>query len=271
MMSDNTGNMNASVPKKVQTMREISALLNIPEMAPTVGSSIPSVFFTSIAAEMGISPVFGMPNLARKIIEASHLDWHEKFSSEFTPSGGGGTVTALGLLQVKNAVLIWLGQEVQDLPASVAGHDWEPDSEWQRIRRELPRETVEVLSRPGAAEFREFVLTEYDNQCAISGFTTLEAIEVAHIVPYFGPQSDDVQNAMPLRVDLHRLFDRGLLRISYDISTRKFRCKIHDQVMDDYSDFHEKEVNLPKDPLSHPSKFAIQHQHNLFKEMWTVI
>jgi hypothetical protein len=270
-MGDNWRNMSPNVPKKNQTMREISVLLGIPEIAPTAGSSIPSIFFTSIASEMGIPPVHGMPNMARKIIEASHLDWNDKFSSESTPSGGGGTVTAIGLLQVKNAVLAWLGEDLEELPALITNQDWMPNPDWKNIRDLLPRETLEVISRPGASDFRQQVLTEYDSQCAISGYRAVEAIDVAHIVPYYGPESDDIQNALPLRADFHRLFDRGLIRIAYNMPQRNFIVKMHDQIIDDYFDYHDKELILPNDPLSHPSKSALLHQHVLFKELWTVI
>lgn len=263
--------MTQRVPKKAETIREIAQLIGIPEYPLNRGSSIPAAFFTSIAIEMGIPVVPGMPQMARKIVEAAHLPWNEKFSSELTPSGGGGTVTAIGLLQVKNAVLEWLGKPTEKLPDEVIFDEWEPDSHWKDLRIALPTEWREIVTRPGASEFRDLVLTEYEAQCAISQNRTTEAIEVAHIVPYFGPESDELQNAIPLRVDLHRLFDRGLIRIIYDASTKKFVCKVHDNIMQDYADIHDRALTLPKDPLSVPSKKALKEQHELHKELWTEI
>ena len=252
-------------------MNEISQLLGIPEIAPTVGSSIPSIFFTSIASEMGIHTVHGMPAMARKIIENSHLTWHEEFSSELAPSGGGGTVTALGLLQVKNAILIWQGLTPEPLPTEIIFDEWKPNENWKELRGSLPKTEQEITTRPGAAAFREMVLIEYDNQCAVTGFQTVDAIEVAHIVPYYGPESDEIQNAIPLRSDIHKLFDKGLLRIKYDNSTRRYLVFIHDYAMDDYSDFHEKRLIMPHDSLSSPSKAALLEQQKIHKRMWQII
>lgn len=263
--------MPRTVPKKVQTMAEINALLGLEAILPTVGSSIPSVFFSNIASEMGIPTVNGMPAMAKKIIEAAHLSWHDAFSSESTPSGGGGTVTAVGLLQVKNAVLVWLDKSPEALPSEIIFEDWTPDPNWLEIRKLLPREVQDVLTRPGAAEFRHLVLTEYDGQCAVTGNKVPQAIEVAHIVPYFGPASDDIQNALPLRTDIHRLFDKGLIRIEYRQAIRKYVVRVHDSIMNDYSKYEEALLLVPKDPLSAPSNSASIIQQKLFSEMWTVI
>lgn len=113
------------------------------------------------------------------------------FLVSLTPSGGGGTVTAIGLLQVKNAVLEWLGKPIDPLPAEVIFDEWAPNVDWKEMRMTLPKELREVATRPGAGDFRDLVLTEYDSQCAITQNKTVEAIEVAHIVPYFGPESDE--------------------------------------------------------------------------------
>ena len=270
-MYDNLGIMTRSIPKKSQTMLEISHLLGFPEILPTVGSSVPSVFFTSIAAEMGLPTVNGMPAMAKKIIENAHLAWHEEFSSELAPSGGGGTVTALGLLQVKNAVLVWQGKIAEPLPSEIIFEDWQPSEKWLEIRKSLPKELREVIMRPGAAEFRDLVLTEYDKQCVVTGYRAIEAIDIAHIVPYYGPESDELQNAIPLRADIHRLFDQGLVRIEYDSSIRKYMVKIHDFIFDDYSDYHNKALILPHDALSVPSRSALLEKQKLHKHLWQTI
>lgn len=270
-MSDNYGDMTQPVPKKSQLMREIGELLGIPEVLPTVGSSIPSVFFTSVASEMGIPVVPGMPNMARKIIESSHLGWRPEFSSEAMPSGGGGTVTALGLMQVKNAILIWKGESVQPLPIEIEESEWEPSLYWQAIRENLPRELQEVIARPGATEFRNRVLNEYSNRCAVSGITSAQALEVAHIVPYYGPESDDLQNAIPLRVDIHRLFDRGLIRIEFNETLKSYKIRVHHFISPDYAEFDGNSLLLPDNKKLVPSKNAIDFHNNQFKELWTVI
>ena len=270
VLGDNLTQMRAKIPTKQQTMLEISQLLGTPEIVPTTGSTIPSAFFTSVAAEMGVPIIAGMPNMARKIIEAVQLEWHDRFSSEKSPSGGGGTVTALGLLQVKNAVLVWQGQQLIPLPDEVLRDEWIPQHNWQEIRNKLPRETKTVFARPGADKFRELVLSEYDNQCAVTGVQINAVIEVAHIVPYFGQESDQVQNAIPLRIDIHRLFDAGLIKFRVN-PTLKLEVVIHDLAMDDYSEYHLKELMMPKDPLSSPSSAALAEHDKLFENLWRSI
>ncbi len=263
--------MTRIVPQKIQIMQEISNLLGLPEYKLGVGSSVPSVFFTSIASEMGVPVVHGMPNMARKIIESSHLPWLPEFSSEDKPSGGGGTVTALGLLQLKNAVLIWQGEKPAPLPIDINREEWQPESTWNEIRKMLPRETQEVISRPGATEFRSEVLSEYGSRCAISGYTSLDAIDVAHIIPYYGEESDVIWNAIPLRTDLHRLFDKGLIRLIYSIPNKGYKIDIHHNVFEDYKEFDGKPLLIPMNHLSIPSKLAIEERNKMFNELWTTI
>jgi hypothetical protein len=218
---------------------------------------------------MGIPIVSGMPVMARRIIENTGLLWHPDFSSENAPSGGGGTVTALGLLQLKNAALLWLGHSPEILPDEY--QDWEPAKDWQTKREKLPRELRETIDRPGASEFRKLVLSAYENKCAITGSTTVQAIEVAHIVPYYGTESDHIENALPLRADLHKLFDNGLLVVYFHNQEKKFKVKLHDFVLDDYSDLHETDLKLPVDTDNLPSRIALSEHENVFKKMWQVI
>lgn len=263
--------MTRPFPSKSETMSDICALLEIPLVSPTVGSSVPRVFFDDIATQMGLHVHGSMPQMARTIIEASRLEWHEEFSSELSPSGGGGTVTALGILQIKNAVLAWLGKPVIGLPENIIFTSWSPIENWFEIRSQLVREEVRVLTRPGASDFRAAVMEEYGSRCAVSGITSPDAIEVAHIVPYFGAASNVVQNAIPMRADIHKLFDAGLIRIEYSVSNKKYTCVVHDFVLVDYDSYHGKDLRVPVDPMSHPSRRALEIKHELHKSMWQSI
>ncbi|MCA9687151.1 MAG: HNH endonuclease, partial [Myxococcales bacterium] len=44
---------------------------------------------------------------------------------------------------------------------------------------------------------------------AVTGEHSLPVLDTAHIRPYADGGSHDIDNGLPLRVDLHRLFDRG--------------------------------------------------------------
>ena len=269
-MGDNSGTVTRSIPKKSQTMREICQLLGISEMSTTIGSSVPRVFFSDIATQMGCQELGTMPLTARAIIEMSGLDWHDNFSSEQTLSGGGGTVTALGLLQVKNAVLVWLGDSPISLPENIELDPWKPHENWKSLRESLPTETQEVTIRPGASNFRELVFAEYDNFCAISGFRVPSAIEVAHIVPYYGELSDEVQNAIPMRIDLHRLFDQGLIRVIFDDLKATYIVLTHSTIMNDYQEFNGVELKIPKDLLAMPSKLALEVKNEIHESIWII-
>lgn len=263
--------MTRRVPHKGETMNDISRVLGIPQNKPGAGSSIPRVFFADIASEMGLQEGANMPETARVIIEAMHLDWHQDFSSEYSPSGGGSTVTALGLLQVLNAALTYKSLPARPLPPYISQGDWTPPNDWVDLKANLETEEVQVITRPGSSAFRTEVLSEYENACAITGNSSLDVIEVAHIVPYFGDASDVTQNAIPLRIDLHRLFDQGMLQIEYVISHKAYVVKIHDFVMHDYKDIHNSTLRTPPDPLSSPSKKALEIKQSLHKSKWQVI
>jgi hypothetical protein len=262
------GLMATRIQAKWQTMQEVCELLGIPLHRPSKGSSVPQIFFSDIASHMGIPQQSSMPALARAIIERAHLPWLDSFSSEHTNSGGGSTVTALGLLQIKNAVLIWLGRAPLRLPSELEVFDWEPEINWQEIRDSLPRSLKEGVDRPGASTFRTLVLTEYQNTCAITRCETERAIEVAHIVPYYGNASDHMQNALPLRTDIHRLFDCGLIRIEFDEVNKLYVSKVHEAALPDYAEFDYLAIAVPENIDSRPSKKALEIKNSLSKSLW---
>ncbi len=260
--------MTTRIQPKWQTMQEVCELLGIQLHRPGKGSSVPLIFFSDIASHMGIPQQSSMPALARAIIERSHLPWLDSFSSEHTNSGGGSTVTALGLLQIKNAVLIWLGNAPLRLPIELEVSDWEPAENWQEIRDSLPRSLKEGIDRPGSSTFRSLVLTEYQNTCAITRCETEKAIDIAHIVPYYGNASDHIQNALPLRTDVHRLFDSGLIRIEFDDVNKLFVSKVHETAFSDYLEFDYLAIALPENVDSYPSKKALEVKNSMSKSIW---
>lgn len=247
--------MTREIPHKSETMKEICDLLNIPLSKPSIGSSVPSVFFSDIAAHMGLEQLGNMPAMAKQIVEANNLEWFSEFSSEESPSGGGGTVTALGLVQVKHAVVNWLSISTKQ---NIGYQIWSPDENWQEIKSHLERQLVERIPRPGSDDFRKEVLAKYRHKCAVSDTASLEVIEVAHIVPYHGEKSDVLPNALPLRVDFHKLFDCGKLFLKYVKDGNAIEVQFHDSVKRDYSDFHQTQLRLPEFQSDWPSQIALQ-------------
>jgi hypothetical protein len=250
--------MTRHIPPKYQTMREICEIAGIPVSQPSKGSSIPKTFFSDLLSEMGLPQKSNMPEMARSIIEAAHLSWHEDFSSEYSASGGGSTVTALGLLQVKNAILVWRNFDPLPLPENFDFTEWEPALDWEIIRSGLPKEETLGIARPGSQVFRASVLEAYGFKCAVSGVEVQEAIEVAHIVPYYGTMSDHIQNAIPLRADLHKLFDSGLLMINYVRSRKQYEIQFDNSALSNYAGFEGNLLFVPEEKNFHPSIKALE-------------
>ena len=53
--------------------------------------------------------------------------------------------------------------------------------------------------------------------CAITRCDAIEALEAAHVRPYRGPGSNVVSNGLPLRSDIHILYDLDLIAIDPDM------------------------------------------------------
>ena len=72
-----------------------------------------------------------------------------------------------------------------------------------------------TVQREGQASFRLRLLNAY-GRCAITGEHTGPVLDAAHIQPYFGPESNHVQNGLLLTKEFHALYDRGYVAITPD-------------------------------------------------------
>lgn len=84
---------------------------------------------------------------------------------------------------------------------------------------ERQRKLAAVLARPQQAKFRRLVFALWGAHCLISGCETLSALEAAHVHRVSEGGSDDAWNGIPLRADIHRLFDANLITVSPDSLT----------------------------------------------------
>lgn len=127
-----------------------------------------------------------------------------------------------------------------------------------------PREDYRSLlkQRRGQGEFKGKILKAYNNKCCISGEACPELLEAAHIQPYSSINSNHVQNGILLRVDLHRLYDNGLIFIDKDyivhISSRIKTAMYHM--------FNGVQIMLPKDMDCYPLKESLELRRNDFRE-----
>lgn len=109
-----------------------------------------------------------------------------------------------------------------------------------------PRYGREFIARArlGQGSFRTLVIDAYKRRCAVTGESTLPALEAAHIRSYASEGVHQVSNGLLLRSDFHKLFDAGLVTIDPDL-----RIHVSSRIRDQY--FNGKAYyRLDKQPLS---------------------
>lgn len=81
---------------------------------------------------------------------------------------------------------------------------------------ERQRTLTRVLARTGQSKFRSKIMRAYQGRCFLTGEQIAEVLEAAHIVPVTNNGADEENNGFCMRVDIHRLYDSGNLRIRPD-------------------------------------------------------
>ena len=76
-----------------------------------------------------------------------------------------------------------------------------------------PRPTRSIKQQERDWRLRADVLAE-DRMCVVSREKMVEVLDAAHIVPVEKGGKDGIYNAIMLRTDVHRLYDRGMFRIN---------------------------------------------------------
>lgn len=75
------------------------------------------------------------------------------------------------------------------------------------------RRSVELLERPNQQKFRREVLKQYGAVCVLTSEATPEVLIAAHIIHVKWGGHDEWTNGLPLRADVHTLWDTGLIQI----------------------------------------------------------
>jgi len=99
----------------------------------------------------------------------------------------------------------------------------EPGEAYVAGRREndsisMPLEVASaaIRVRRGDARLRAVLCRSYRNRCAISGECPKDLLEAAYIAPYPAGDVHSPRNAIPLRADLHTLWDLNLIAVNPD-------------------------------------------------------
>jgi putative restriction endonuclease len=115
------------------------------------------------------------------------------------------------------------------------------------------RKPIQRKDRKGQSAFRQQILRNYGYRCCILGEAVVELLEAAHIQPYINERSNHPQNGLCLRVDLHRLFDEGLISI-----TERYTEKVSSLLAGtSYEGLEGLRISLPADPSFQPSADAL--------------
>jgi putative restriction endonuclease len=122
--------------------------------------------------------------------------------------------------------------------------------------------------RLGQGSFRVMVTDAYKRRCALTGESTLVALEAAHILPYASQGTHEVSNGLLLRADFHRLFDVGLVTV-----TPEFKIRVSPRIREAwfngkvYYALNDRPIAVLPDNKAHwPNRDLLQwHGQNCFQ------
>lgn len=131
------------------------------------------------------------------------------------------------------------------------------DAEGERETRETAAERIyqAIASRRGKSAFRQKLLEAYNYRCAVSGCDAEPALEVALILPGAAATSAEISNALPLRADIHTLFDLDMIAIEPKTMTVRVAPSL---MGTSYSELNGRSLLLPALAASQPNTSALQ-------------
>lgn len=90
---------------KQQIIDEVCSILSLGKVLVGAGSTEPAEFFRDVAAKLDVETVGALtkPDLGRRIVEHFGLEWDDACDSRSSHSGGGSTVTSVGLQRIREA------------------------------------------------------------------------------------------------------------------------------------------------------------------------
>lgn len=150
------------------------------------------------------------------------------------------------------------------------------ETKYQDILADLPDKKgeyvlKEVKTRVNQSVFREIILANYSNKCAITGIDIPELLTASHIIPWSKSEEHRLnpENGICLSPLFDKAFDKGLISFTADFRV-KFSSELKDKIATkSYSNIFEPVENLK---ISQPIKylprieFLEYHQKHIFKK-----
>lgn len=142
-------------------------------------------------------------------------------------------------------------------------------TEWvdEALQRERRGKSQVVYPRLGQGAFRIAVIDAYGGACAVTGEHATPALEAAHIKPWARGGEHAVPNGLPLRRDIHRLFDLGYVSVGPD---GEFR--VSSQLREEFANGHTyyalegQRIRLPRRTERRPSPDLLAwHSDTVFR------
>lgn len=206
------------------------------------------------------------------------FDTKEEFVTSLTKANKGRSVES-GSMVLKDVVFfdppVRLADYGLTLRKGFETYTWGPDpfpfkqqipttqSDFKLIPPKKKKKGVQsVTIREGQDLFHALISRVYGYKCCVTGETTPELLQAAHIQDYISKESHHVQNGLLLRIDIHKLFDSGLLYID-----QSYRVHVSKQVKSqEYLDLDGKRISLPANQSEQPSKEALQFKEDSFRK-----
>ncbi|MGH2951794.1 MAG: HNH endonuclease [Solirubrobacterales bacterium] len=111
------------------------------------------------------------------------------------------------------------------------------------------------------------MLDAYGSACAVTSEHALPVLEAGHIRPWHLGGPHEVSNGLPLRRDLHRLFDLGFVTVD-----ERLGLEVSPALMDDYANgrvYYEmagQPLHTPSDPAAKPNpEHLAWHREEVFR------
>lgn len=120
---------------------------------------------------------------------------------------------------------------------------------------------AQIVARQGGQTFRDVALKSFAGRCAISEWEVPAVLEAAHIVPYLGVHTNQADNCLLLRADLHTLFDRDLLRIE----PATLRVRLSESLRGSpYVAYMDKPITLPEGVHSDTVRMRLHQRAEIY-------